>query len=338
MNDPLERLLEQKTGGLETVEPQTSVMDAVARMNQRSIGSVLVMEGERLVGIFTERDVLTRVVPAPAGPEQDAGQRGDDPPAGDGVAVDDGAGGDDGVSPTPGTGTCRWSRAAGWWPWSPPAISPAGWSAISSAPSTAWSTTSAAASGAGHRQLLLLRDVAEAVGPDRPPVGAGGRRSAPRHRTPAGRTGRRSRPPAPSRSSSSPRPSSFQRTGVPAGAGDGDDVRAEPVPGRDGALAGQRPLQRQHRHRAGVVERVGVVERGVLPARGEALAEVARARDGPGGHAARALQHALGDGLQQRRACAAWATGTTAGDRRARRWPPGRTAARRRRRGSAAST
>ena len=70
MNDPLERLLESKTGGLETVEPQTSVMDAVARMNQRSIGSVLVMEGERLVGIFTERDVLTRVVPRQLDPNR----------------------------------------------------------------------------------------------------------------------------------------------------------------------------------------------------------------------------------------------------------------------------
>ena len=32
-------------------------------MNDRNIGSVLVMDGDRLVGIFTERDVLTRVVP-----------------------------------------------------------------------------------------------------------------------------------------------------------------------------------------------------------------------------------------------------------------------------------
>ena len=32
-------------------------------MNIRNIGSVLVMDGERLEGIFTERDVLTRVVP-----------------------------------------------------------------------------------------------------------------------------------------------------------------------------------------------------------------------------------------------------------------------------------
>lgn len=67
MNDPLERLLEEKAGGqqakLESVGRETSVMEAIGRMNQRSIGSVLVMEGERLIGIFTERDVLTRVVP-----------------------------------------------------------------------------------------------------------------------------------------------------------------------------------------------------------------------------------------------------------------------------------
>jgi CBS domain-containing protein len=63
MNEPLDRLLDQKTETLETVTPSTSVLDAVARMNFRHIGSLLVMEGERLVGIFTERDVLTRVVP-----------------------------------------------------------------------------------------------------------------------------------------------------------------------------------------------------------------------------------------------------------------------------------
>jgi CBS domain-containing protein len=32
-------------------------------MNERNIGSILVMDGERMVGIFTERDVLTRVIP-----------------------------------------------------------------------------------------------------------------------------------------------------------------------------------------------------------------------------------------------------------------------------------
>jgi CBS domain-containing protein len=35
-----------------------SVEDAVAEMNRHRVGSVLVLESDRLVGIFTERDVL----------------------------------------------------------------------------------------------------------------------------------------------------------------------------------------------------------------------------------------------------------------------------------------
>ena len=63
MNEAVARLLEQKTERVETVTPQTTIGEAITAMNQRNIGSILVMDGERLVGIFTERDVLTRVVP-----------------------------------------------------------------------------------------------------------------------------------------------------------------------------------------------------------------------------------------------------------------------------------
>jgi CBS domain-containing protein len=63
MIEAVARLLETKTEGVETVTPQTSISEAVQRMNERNIGSLLVMDGDRLVGIFTERDVLTRVVP-----------------------------------------------------------------------------------------------------------------------------------------------------------------------------------------------------------------------------------------------------------------------------------
>jgi CBS domain-containing protein len=63
MNEALARLLEQKPGQVETVNPHTSVGEAIAKMNAKRIGALLVMDGERLVGIFTERDVLTRVVP-----------------------------------------------------------------------------------------------------------------------------------------------------------------------------------------------------------------------------------------------------------------------------------
>lgn len=53
-----------------SVSPAVSVADAVAEMNRNRVGSVLVLEGGRLVGIFTERDVLRRVVGAGLDPRQ----------------------------------------------------------------------------------------------------------------------------------------------------------------------------------------------------------------------------------------------------------------------------
>ena len=44
------------------VEPATRLLDAAGRMHERNVGAVVVVEGGRLVGIFTERDVLRRVV------------------------------------------------------------------------------------------------------------------------------------------------------------------------------------------------------------------------------------------------------------------------------------
>jgi len=47
---------------LVTVDVLTSVTDAACQMAARQIGAVPVVDGERVVGIFTERDALTRVV------------------------------------------------------------------------------------------------------------------------------------------------------------------------------------------------------------------------------------------------------------------------------------
>lgn len=44
--------------------PGATVMDAAERMTQGRVGAVPVIEGERLVGIFSERDLMTRVVVA----------------------------------------------------------------------------------------------------------------------------------------------------------------------------------------------------------------------------------------------------------------------------------
>jgi CBS domain-containing protein len=44
------------------VEAATSVLEAVHAMREQHIGCVLVQQAENLIGIFTERDVLNRVV------------------------------------------------------------------------------------------------------------------------------------------------------------------------------------------------------------------------------------------------------------------------------------
>ena len=55
-------LLAKKDTNLLSIGPAASVYDAARLMNERKVGSLLVTEGDRLVGIFTERDILQRVV------------------------------------------------------------------------------------------------------------------------------------------------------------------------------------------------------------------------------------------------------------------------------------
>jgi CBS domain-containing protein len=43
---------------LVTVDPQTTVAQAATVMAEKRIGSALVMEGDSLAGIFTERDIV----------------------------------------------------------------------------------------------------------------------------------------------------------------------------------------------------------------------------------------------------------------------------------------
>ena len=43
------------------VAPDTSLVDAARRMHERRVGAVVILDGERLAGILTERDVLRAV-------------------------------------------------------------------------------------------------------------------------------------------------------------------------------------------------------------------------------------------------------------------------------------
>src|SRR3954453_14518991 len=55
-------ILAQKGRHMLSISPQVSVHTAAVMMNDHKIGSLMVMEEGRLIGIFTERDILQRVV------------------------------------------------------------------------------------------------------------------------------------------------------------------------------------------------------------------------------------------------------------------------------------
>src|ERR1035437_10148990 len=59
-DQPIRTIMEQKK--FLTAPPQTMVSQAARLMAEKNVGAVLVIENERLVGIFTERDVVFRVI------------------------------------------------------------------------------------------------------------------------------------------------------------------------------------------------------------------------------------------------------------------------------------
>ena len=70
MNTPITAILDRKGKTVYSVPPNVTVADAVAEMNRHRVGSILIIDGGRLVGIFTERDVLRRVVGAGLDPKR----------------------------------------------------------------------------------------------------------------------------------------------------------------------------------------------------------------------------------------------------------------------------
>jgi CBS domain-containing protein len=58
----IRHLLEQKDRKVWIIGPDATVLDAMAKMADKNVGSLVVMEGERLVGIITERHYSRNVV------------------------------------------------------------------------------------------------------------------------------------------------------------------------------------------------------------------------------------------------------------------------------------
>lgn len=65
-------VLDQKGNEVATVDRETSVLDAAKLMNTHRIGAVVITHGDRVVGIFTERDILNRIVAAGKDPASTA--------------------------------------------------------------------------------------------------------------------------------------------------------------------------------------------------------------------------------------------------------------------------
>lgn len=55
-------LLKHKGRGIYSVPPETPVLDAIREMAEHSVGALLVMQGEKLVGVLSERDYARKVI------------------------------------------------------------------------------------------------------------------------------------------------------------------------------------------------------------------------------------------------------------------------------------
>ncbi len=70
MDTPVSALIERKGSAVHAVVSTITIKEAVAEMNKKRIGCILVSDAGKIVGIFTERDVLLRVVGADLDPKK----------------------------------------------------------------------------------------------------------------------------------------------------------------------------------------------------------------------------------------------------------------------------
>jgi CBS domain-containing protein len=64
------RILDVKGADVVTCGPEDTVLESARRMNEHGIGGVVVVDGGTVLGVFTERDVLRRVVAAQRDPAE----------------------------------------------------------------------------------------------------------------------------------------------------------------------------------------------------------------------------------------------------------------------------
>ena len=69
-SESMSELLDEHHAVIHSVDPEIPVTECVRQMNEQKIGAMLVMKDDQLLGIFTERDAITRVLGAGLDPSQ----------------------------------------------------------------------------------------------------------------------------------------------------------------------------------------------------------------------------------------------------------------------------
>jgi len=70
MNTALDKVLEQKGRQVYVTSPSQTVLDAIKSMQDKQVGALVVLDDGNPVGVFTERDVLNRVVARESNPAE----------------------------------------------------------------------------------------------------------------------------------------------------------------------------------------------------------------------------------------------------------------------------
>ncbi|MDZ7715548.1 MAG: CBS domain-containing protein [Balneolaceae bacterium] len=55
-------ILKEKGHQVYSISPDSTVYESIEKMSEKNVGALLVMEGEKLVGIISERDYSTKII------------------------------------------------------------------------------------------------------------------------------------------------------------------------------------------------------------------------------------------------------------------------------------
>jgi CBS domain-containing protein len=61
LHDSVERILRQKGSEVYSISPDATVFEALETLEEKNVGALLVMDGDSLVGLLSERDYVRKV-------------------------------------------------------------------------------------------------------------------------------------------------------------------------------------------------------------------------------------------------------------------------------------